>query len=89
MFPLVVGFPVNPAVVGTGGTAPSAETWIPIHSTSDGELILVKYFKSRISRQNGSNHSIRRYNTGDRKYHCVSKYCTFHEIHCVNTFKGL
>jgi hypothetical protein len=67
VFLQVVGFPVNPAVIGTGGTTPSADIGTPTHSMPDGELFLGKYRKSRIHCPNSSNPSFCRYIMGDWK----------------------
>jgi hypothetical protein len=88
VFPLVVGFPANPAVIGTGGTAPSADAEILTHSILDGELLEIKYSKSFIRCPNGSHPRICRKNTGDRRYYRISKYSTVHEFRFLDTHKG-
>jgi hypothetical protein len=40
---LVVSFPIDPTVVSTGGIAVGTVAGIPTHSTTDGELLLVRY----------------------------------------------
>jgi hypothetical protein len=43
VFPLVVGFPIDPTVVITRGITPSTGTGIPTHLMPDGKLHLIKY----------------------------------------------
>jgi hypothetical protein len=46
VYPLIIGFPINPAVISTGGIAPNANAGIPIHSIPDGGLPQIKYSKT-------------------------------------------